>query len=244
MELIFRDIIDSHLGEEAFIIAHGPSLNNYIPKIPEFAKEGVLIGCNEWFPIYSTPPAYWVLSNNVMTIRTEIDTMNMLAGKTTIVYADTVDNTDKNWIYDNLKADYLPYDQRHKKGKPCNPEDKCCFHLNPYRLTIQEEVQKYTGYHEIFYGGDTVILHCLSLAILLGCNPINIIGIDLDYKKGYANNNCNLISKISYLDTFDDIRDRLILHLQILVNSAKNINRVVQTPHKNLLWGCLEYKEK
>lgn len=241
MELTFKQILGVKKGKEAYVIAHGPSVNPFLDRIPELAEKGVLIGCNEWYPIYDTPPQYWVLANNVMRVETELDRMNKLAGKTTVVYADTVDLTDKGWINANLKADWIAYDQRHLNRTPCPGGNKpCCRYFNKDRVTIQEELQEYSGHTKIYGGGDTVVLHCITLAIILGCNPINVLGMDLDYRKGYARNSNNLLSKVQ-VDTFDDTRDRIMEHLRIVVESAKRRGTRVQSPNSENLWGILEH---
>lgn len=59
----------------------------------------------------------------------------------------------------------------------------CC----PNRsLTVQEKLQEETGYHQHYSSGDTVLLHAIAFAIIMGCNPIYITGLDLNYCAGYA----------------------------------------------------------
>lgn len=62
----------------------------------------------------------------------------------------------------------------------------CCGRISN-RLTIQEELQQYTGYKSHYSTGDTAIIHHIAFAILMGCNPIFLSGMDLDYSAGYAN---------------------------------------------------------
>lgn len=65
-----------------------------------------------------------------------------------------------------------------------DPQGRCCAgKLSP---TIQEVVQNISSHESHYSTGDTVALHMISLAIIMGCNPIQVVGVDLDYNIGYA----------------------------------------------------------
>jgi len=68
---------------------------------------------------------------------------------------------------------------------------KCCHRIDSSRKTLQEELQEYTGFDKHYGTGCTVAVFALSFAILMGCNPIYLAGVDLDYTTGYAKNNQN-----------------------------------------------------
>ena len=87
------------------------------------------------------------------------------------------------------------------------------------RLTIQEELQRKTNYHEHYSPGDTVILHAISFAVIMGCNPIYVAGMDLDYSVGYVNNNPSPSD-----DGWQKQQRNLINDIRIINESAKNIN--------------------
>lgn len=229
MKLEFKDVINKHKGCPALVIAHGPSLNVYLNRLNELKNLGhILIGCNEWFSFYKdSPPHYHVLANNIYTINKLCGTMNTF--NTTVVYADSVDLTDRTWVENNLKCDYLPYDQRHFNSGGCGCNYPCCSRIIPGRLTIQEELVKYTNCDQRYGSGDTVTLHSLSLAILLGCNPIYFIGMDLDYSLGFAQHKNTLIDDIDVNNAgqvacMNDYTERNIENLKIINKSAQNIN--------------------
>jgi hypothetical protein len=61
---------------------------------------------------------------------------------------------------------------------------KCC-HLMQ-ETTIQEKLQEITGHSQHMGVGQTVGLFCVMFAVIMGCNPIYVTGLDLDYTLGYA----------------------------------------------------------
>jgi len=83
------------------------------------------------------------------------------------------------------------------KGTNCDPswaafaggwarDNKCCHRITD-RLTLQEELQRHSGYNQHIGTGTSVGTFALISAVLMGCNPIYIAGFDMDYQKGYAN---------------------------------------------------------
>jgi hypothetical protein len=91
----------------------------------------------------------------------------------------------------------------------------CCNHIVDNRLTIQELLQKVSGYHTHYNTGDTVILHALAFSVIMGCNPINIYGVDLDYTLGYVDG----VSGNG--DSFDFWMPRIENDLSVINESAK-----------------------
>lgn len=217
-KLSFSDIYDRNKGQPAFVAGHGPSLNEFSGKMDQISKEMVLFGCNDWYYFYNVAPHFWVLANTMMTVATECGRINRYKDSTILCYADSVDLTDRGWIDASVGAKYLPYDQRHFTSHPCGC-GACCRHIIPGRLTIQQELQKYTGHSKMYGCGDTVVLHSIALAILNGCNPIYLAGMDLDYKLGYAKNSGNVAT--GWIEEFDDTRERIMEHLQVIRESAE-----------------------
>lgn len=181
------NIIDLHKNAPAFITGHGGSLNNFKDKIPEFQKSGgIRFDCNDWFLFLDHKPSYWVMASTIDTVKNHVGWINRV--NVPVLYADSVDLTDKLWINKSVHAPYLPYDQRHHNCSPCGSisGNQCCQNIIPGRLTIQEELKKLSG-HNNLYGGETVAAHMIAFALLMGCNPIYVIGLDGSYKKtGYA----------------------------------------------------------
>ena len=63
---------------------------------------------------------------------------------------------------------------------------KCCKNIVDGELTIQEKLQVISGHEQHMGVGQTVGTFCIIVAALMGCNPIYVTGLDLDYSLGYA----------------------------------------------------------
>ena len=271
MRLEIKDIIDKHKGMPAAIAAHGPSLNLFKEQIASLHQQEKLIrfSVNNWWDYFDTPPNYWILSTTVFTLdilmRTWYtdQTKNILEETgVPVFYSDDGDFTPKELIHQNLKTDWLAYDQRHWEGKNCieildsfnkhceehenycfnrygnneimwHPprcftnsghalDGKCCQQNIPARSTIQEELQALSGFNQHYSTGDTVSFHAIAFAILMGCNPIYVSGMDLDYNKGYANpDKTDWKHKASGPNDWSPVRQNLENDIYVLDESAK-----------------------
>jgi len=116
-----EDIIDRHKGEVAVICAHGPTLSENLTPILRLQEINKIVrfSANNWFDFIHEDrhPDYWVLASNIDTVENYSHKMNRSGAK--ILFADSVDMTSYEWIEDNLKNDYYPYDQRHFQGHGC-----------------------------------------------------------------------------------------------------------------------------
>ena len=65
-------------------------------------------------------------------------------------------------------------------------KNKCCHKIDNKRITIQENLQQLSGHSQHMGPGVSVGFFALSFAVLMGCNPIYVAGMNLDYTKGYA----------------------------------------------------------
>ncbi len=201
MKLQIKDILYKHKNIPSIVIGHGPHLDNIKPRLQELKNKGfILVGTNDWYCFYDVEPHHCVICNHIYSISRNYEDMNKY--KTTIIYADTQELTNRKRIDDILKVDYLPYDFRHIGCNPCSPYPKwryfwehehhfpdeaktCCDHFISGRLTLQEELQKLSGHKEMCSIGITLNKQ-LQFSILLGCNPIYLAGFNLDYSVGYS----------------------------------------------------------
>ena len=81
-----------------------------------------------------------------------------------------------------INPNYIVFDERHFGATYCSPENNCCHFSKIFetQLTIQELIQKKSLLNFTKIGtSSTVGTYGLSLAILLGLNPIFISGIEL-----------------------------------------------------------------
>ena len=200
--LTFNGIKDLHKGKAALILGHGPSLNRIKGSLESYKNDPnfITISCNHWPKHLNMIPDYWVIANQQFTVAKHLDLFNYF--DSTLLYADSCDLTNKQWVKAHLKCDYLSYNERHFRNLSCyitHPErldpssrhyskriPECCKHIEKGRPTIQEYLQKISGYSEHYTYAGTVATHMIAFAMIMGCNPIYIIGVDLDYSLGYA----------------------------------------------------------
>jgi hypothetical protein len=221
------NLIDVHIGKTAYACAMGPSFKKYLNTVEENKNNNVVVTCSDFHTMTNLKPNYWVFANSMK------DIINSLPD-TTLVYADSVDPTHRDWVLSNLKYPFVGYDQRHFNGKKCNECPNGCSNLIPNRKTIQEVLQDYTGYNKRYGTGETVALHVLALSIIMGCKDIYLFGVDLDYSLGYVDD------KTQNYDSFNPYLSFILDDFDIIVNSAKKIgvnvyNMSETSPLKNII---------
>lgn len=185
MKLDFKDIQDTR-GGECYVLGLGPSLNRHWDKLVNVPSDRI-ITCNDMDQLSSLKFDYWVIAQpadegNPASVQNAYNRYNT---SKVLFYTDCLDTTKTP--DELLTCDYIGYDQRHFKQEPCGPRMRCCDGIQD-RLTIQEEFQKYCGADDHYGAGDTVAVHMLSIAVMLGFREIYITGVDLDYTEGYFNN--------------------------------------------------------
>ena len=99
------------------------------------------------------------------------------------------------------------------------PNGLCCNKIGENRNTIQEEVQKISGHSQHCSTGDTTAMEMIMFAILFGCNPIYITGMDLDYSLGYAAIDGSVRPRLEEY-AFAKVKPNLYNDLKILNESA------------------------
>jgi hypothetical protein len=235
----FKTVIGKHKNKPCIVVGHGPSSENIVTKLNVYKENGfIIIGCNEWNHFYSTTPDYWLNANTIDTIKSKKNVLNEYM--IPFVYANSVDLTDPMWVKDNIKTDVIAFDQRHFNGKKCSVCDSFgCIKSLEDRLTIQEELQVYTN-SEIHYGtGDSIVVHMIAFAVLIGCNPIYVTGVDLDYRLGYLNNVKPTPSPESlYRDNI--INDINTINESAKKNGTKIINLNLDSSFNNLEIGVIK----
>jgi|TARA_R110000824_G_scaffold20875_1_gene78251 hypothetical protein len=97
----------------------------------------------------------------------------------------------------------------------------CCKQNLPARIPIQEQLQSLCGSDRHYSTGDTVAVHAIAFAIIMGCNPIYVSGLDLDYSNGYANQEqADWAQKAQGPNAWAPVRKNLENDLDILNESA------------------------
>ena len=148
---------------------------------------------------------YWVNSNDVFPVPEEhLEIINSLV-ETVFIFADSVvysrKQIDVEFLRNNLKVKWFSYDQRHFTGNKCIDNDlKCCelLRIYPDRITLQEFIQKKFNKDTHYSSASTVAIHALAFAIILGCSPIYLQGIEIpEYEDQYIHKKNNNVDKIS-----------------------------------------------
>ena len=210
-----EEYINKEKNKTAFVCGMGPSLKESLSKIKK--EFGIIIACSDVDLMTELIPDYWVFANS----GNSAVNMNVRWKKmknTTIVHADSVDTTPREWVIENVTNNYVGYDQRHFDNKTCQSCPNGCSNFIKDRLTIQELLKKLSNHSKRYGTGHTVAVHCLALSILLGCNEIYISGVDLNYKLGYVDD------KTSNGDSFDPWLPEILEDFQIINESAKLLN--------------------
>jgi hypothetical protein len=145
--------------------------------------------------------------------------------------------------YGNNRSMWQPPRQKGNFGH-CLINDKCCKQNVPSRKTIQEQLQEFSGFDQHYSTGDTIAIHAIAFAILMGCNPIYISGLDLDYEKGHAalgtvEPGALAEGKHSWNDCFTNLKN----DLEVLNDSAKKIGTKIINLHPDPWYGVFEKGE-
>jgi hypothetical protein len=141
------------------------------------------------------PYDFWVTANTIYPLpwvkkhRKHI----MRSSSHLLMSTMAVNNNDVSWYSVNESLDNLSkltvFDSKHFNNTACSPESNCCKLYKTFvnDLSIQEMLSLKIGKQGNAYStGSTVALHGLALAILLNCNPIYIMGVDLpQFEKDY-----------------------------------------------------------
>ena len=160
---------------------------------------------------------YWIASNSIFPVPdVDFKKINKL-DTTTFLFAHSVMRKQNyDIIKKNLKVPWFEYDQRHFGGKACNNQidtrffvkkkQDCCEKIGD--ITLQEYLQKKFNTTGHYSTGETVALHALALAIILGCKRIYIGGVEIPIYKI----NHNYFNDNSKIDLLKDETGKLIIN--------------------------------
>jgi len=308
MKLKIENLTNKHKGSPCVVALHGPSLNPYLKKIEELQKVGYKrISVNEWYDYFKSKPDYWVVCSTEYDIYNSIvpnhfwDVYNKWPKNVfnkydvPLLYCDVADLTSAEFVEQNLKCDYLPYDTKHFKNLDCKSilnsfrahyeknknfdfkmygnnskmweplslkdtnchpswvkfggawsrNGKCCHKVDAERRTIQEELQHASGFSEHMGPPITVGFYALAFAVLMGCNPIYVCGMDLDYSKGYATPEATGVKgriNVGAIGHWKKIHCETIENdLRILRESASLLNIDIINLNKDSWFGALPF---
>ena len=236
----FDDIIHKEAGKSGLVLGLGPSVkvNMELIEDADRSENFKLITCNNMDLLKpDLNYDYWILAqpadeHNPLCLCHDDMTERVRQKGAFFLYTDCLDRTPYDRVDDQLKdIDFIGYDQRHFESEPCGwlhesgEKPACCERIIEGRKTIQEvfrDVCKYKGPENTYGCGDTVGVHMIALAVILGLNPIYVTGIDLDYTDGYFNN------KVELKRTDGRPQDRRALGLSSINNDKAMFGRIIR----------------
>ena len=136
----------------------------------------------------------------------------------------------------------LGYQSSRYPNLPSPAPPYCCSSITDSTKTLQERLQELSGFNQHYSTGDSVILHAIAFAIMVGCNPIYLVGLDLDYSQGYAGG-VDVSRNGIYMDSFQKLSKNLINDLYILNESAKKRGIDIINLKKNAWYGQFQEGE-
>ena len=186
MEINFSEITGNKLNIPCVITGPGPSMLDF--PYEDFEGTIISIGDAALRGKGVFVPDFWVCSNShfpVPEINYHLEIINSF-NRTTFVFSETelyglLWKKSAEYLNTKLKVDWLMFDERHFEGKSCYPKKNCCDLIKSRDgvYTIQELVSKIYKSKEFAKQGGSVFEYALCLALILGCNPIYIQGVDL-----------------------------------------------------------------
>ena len=186
METNLSELVETRLNKPCVIVGPGPTMLDFPYK--DFNGTIITIGDAALRGKNIFNPDFWVCSNShfpVPDISYHLEIINSFK-TTTFLFSETelyglLWQKSDDYLKSNLKVNWVMFDERHFLGKKCNPIKKCCNLIRSRNnsFTIQELVSKVYKFDEVAKQGGTVFEYALCLALILGCNPIYIQGVDL-----------------------------------------------------------------
>tara|TARA_B100001248_G_scaffold262690_1_gene260947 strand:- start:735 stop:1568 length:834 start_codon:yes stop_codon:yes gene_type:complete len=149
---------NSHKNQECYVIGNGPSLNEIDLNL---LKDKITIACNSFYLKHNELdflPTYYTVEDPLPAVDNKLE-INKIKGVNKII----------------------PYDLRNI----ITPSDDVTY-INFLRSYMRPSNKKFPLFsrdveNKIYWGG-TVVYMNIQLACFLGCNPIYLIGVDLNYK--------------------------------------------------------------
>ena len=199
--MLINDFIGSEKSKPAVVCGSAPSLS----LASELNQSIIRIGVGDvpWRAPEFGPWKYWITANPIFPLPwikgdlLKIIETNAILLLSSASVANCVTNLESNLNFlheDLVQSNTIFYDQRHFNNEFCSSYLNCCKFSKS--LGIEKSIQEILGTlvgkcHPVYSNGSTVALHGLAFAIILGCNPIYLAGIELPARnenyKAYKN---------------------------------------------------------
>ena len=149
-------------------------------RAPEFGPYNFWVTSNTWFPLPWNKKHHKIIENTHTKVLISSICANSKTGKDNLNLI--ISEFEKLFVFNNI----VMYDHRHISGKYCNVyiDQPCCILSKHFNLgdTIQDKLAAFTNGNCKVNISTSAPVNSLILAILLGCNPIYIHGIEIPQK--------------------------------------------------------------
>lgn len=230
----FEWFVNREKGNPCLVAGTAPTIENF----PYKKFKGIYVTCGDGVIRMKDlfVADYWVNANGVFPIPEEhLEIINRFK-QTVFVFSDSAAYSARpinpKFLEEKLIVKWFAFDQRHFNNRPC-PDKKreCCklLDLYPKRETLQEYIQKKYHLPLHYSSGGSGALHALAFAILMGCSPIYIQGIEIP------------LVKKDYNYWPNDEADALLAQLGGGANDQINfrifVREVIRTINNPTVWG-------
>lgn len=224
----FNEIIDLNKDKVCLLAGTAPNIINF----PFKKFKGVIVTIGDG-PIRLKnyfKPNFWINSNSIFPIPDKDYEIINSFNETVFIFSDSVAYSslpfDESKVKSKLNVKWYSFDQRHFKNEKCKPPKECCRILDskPGRITLQEVLKEKYKTEGHYSTGSTVAIHGLAYAILMGCNPIIIHGIELPSVTKNYNYSKSIIADLLLVKIQHGITGKIKFLIKFMLNKFGIIN--------------------
>lgn len=190
MRIKLKELIFKHKNIPCVIVGSGPTMLDFdyskfkgiiiiagsaILRINKLVKPDYLVSSNNHFPVVEIDEHVKIL-NKFKRLKWMISDTGCY---------DSIWKFNEDKFKKKLKLSYFLFDDRHFKNKECKPKKNCCDFLKKYpgRKIIYEYLsQIYKQPFKLKETGISAAEISTTFALIFGCNPIFIQGVDIPKK--------------------------------------------------------------
>lgn len=233
MEIFIKDLILKHKNKPCVVVGAGHTMFDFdyknfkgitiiaggstILRVRKKIMPNYLVSANNHFPIAEVKEHRKIIN--------KYPHMTWLIGETTCY--DSIWDKNVEIYKNNILPNYFFFDDKHFKKKKCYPPKKCCefLDINPGRKIIYEIIGDIFEDKLTFNKtGISVSDLAIGFAVLFGCNPIFVQGVDLPLS-GYTSVNYKKYfgTRDTFAENFDK-RNTKDLRVKFFIYNLKNLN--------------------
>lgn len=188
-----HNLLNKHKGEAAVVVGSSPSVREYqfndedkiIISMGDAPLRGIdLFKTDYYVAVNPDWPLPWQeLHAEAVNLFNPANVIYATAGFAWSKAEEVESQIEE--ILSKLNTKVTFFDQRHFQSKLCQNESGCCraFLALNMKETMQELFASSFGLGQLYSQGASVAIHSIALALIMGCNPIRIVGIDFPMRK-------------------------------------------------------------